>query len=224
MKHHLLLCAALALGLTARAQQTPFARYELPSEGFNHVYLDLVAAFPVRSITMGDDQFVGQTDPNGRIYGYGRYVRSDGTQIVGQFRNGELLFGITLGQHSALVGQPKYYSSYSLTTGRLEYVYHSSTRQLLDTKALGEYAFVSMSYANGDQYMGETYQGRRHGYGIYYYANGDFWFGEYDKDVRQGFGALFKTDNTLVIGQWDGEDQRRTMKLKAKDEKGKVKS
>lgn len=216
-KQILLLCATLIFGMSAHAQHTPFAKYGLPPEAFNHMYLDLVANFPIQSISMGDDQFMGQTDPKGHLYGYGRYIKSDGTQVVGQFRNGELIFGITLGQQSAWVGEPKYYSSYSLSTGRLEYVFLSNTRQLLDTKALGEYAFVSMRYANGDQYMGEIYQSRRHGYGIYYYANGDFWFGEYDRDVRQGFGALFKTDNTIVIGQWDGEDERKTVKLKAKD-------
>ncbi len=93
-------------------------------------------------------------------------------------------------------------------------MYKASQRILFDTKALGDYRFVSMRYSNGDQYIGETYQGKRHGLGLYFYRNGDVWFGEYDNNVRRGFGALFEQDNSLTIGQWEGEDIRRVVYVK----------
>ena len=41
--------------------------------------------------------------PKGTIYGFGRFVRQDGTQIFGLFRNGQLVHGITLTNRSASV-------------------------------------------------------------------------------------------------------------------------
>ena len=61
-----------------------------------------------------------------------------------------------------------------------------------------------MKYLNGDQYVGEVYKGKRHGFGIYYYADGDFWFGEYNNDVRVGYGALYTVGDGMFIGEWRG--------------------
>ena len=200
----------------ALAQKTPFEKYGLCPPEMEQVFLDHVAGYSSKVITMGEDQYVGQVDRDGKLYGYGRYVKGDGTQIIGKFRDGQLIFGITLGKESAIVGNNSFYSSYSLTSGKLEYVFLSNTRQLLDTKALDEYAFVSMRYSNGDQYIGEVFRGLRHGYGIYYYANGDIWFGQYANNLRCGFGALFTRNNTLHIGQWEAEDARRDIYVKEK--------
>ncbi len=207
------LCVAIA-PLATMAQDTPFLKYDIASPEMEQVFLDHVEGFQRKLITNFGDQYVGQVDKKGNFYGYGRYVKSDGSQVFGKFRNGELISGITLGKESALVGGVRFYSSYSLSSGQLEFVYKASQRILFDTKALGDYRFVSMRYSNGDQYIGETYQGKRHGLGLYFYRNGDVWFGEYDNNVRRGFGALFEQDNSLTIGQWEGEDIRRVVYVK----------
>ena len=210
----LLLYLIIIVCTHGNAQKTPFEKYGVCPAEMEHVFLDHVEKFASKVITMGENQYVGQVDKDGKLYGYGRYVKGDGTQIIGKFRDGQLVFGITLGKESAIVGNASFYSSYSLTTSKLEYVFLSNTRQLLDTKALGEYGFVSMRYSNGDQYIGEVFQGMRHGYGIYYYANGDLWFGQYANNYRCGFGALFTRDNRLTIGQWEAEDTRREIFVK----------
>lgn len=212
----LLLYLIIIVSTRGNAQKTPFEKYGICPPEMEHVFLDHVASYPSKIITMGENQYVGQVDKDGKLYGYGRYVKGDGTQIIGKFRDGQLIFGITLGKESAIVGNASFYSSYSLTTSKLEYVFLSNTRQLLDTKALGEYGFVSMRYSNGDQYIGEVFQGMRHGYGIYYYANGDFWFGQYNNDIRSGFGAYFHVEGGLEIGQWLGEDIKRLIYIKSK--------
>ncbi len=216
MKHTLTFLTALLVALTLNAQKTPFEKYELAPEAFEHIFLDHVAHNASTLISSGENQYFGQVDRDGKFYGYGRYVMGDGTQIFGKFRNGELIFGIRLGKTSAIVGNAAFNCSYGLSTGRLEYVFHSNTRQLLDTQALSDYAFQRIIYANGDEYVGETYQGLRHGFGLYYYSNGDIWFGQYDRDIRNGFGATFSVDNHLNIGQWQAEDARREIYVKAR--------
>ncbi len=207
------LCLA-SLAIAAAAQRTPFPKYDVAPDEMQQVFLDQVADYRSRLVTDGTNQYLGQTDKEGHFYGYGRYLRSDGSQIFGQFRNGEMITGITLGTESAIVGNAGFYCSYSLKTGKLEFVFESGSRKLYDTAALEEYGFVSMRYANGDRYVGEVYQGNRHGLGIYFYANGDIWFGQYDRNERKGFGAMFDQDNYLIIGLWNGENTVREIEVK----------
>lgn len=209
MKHLLLTTITLLAALTATAQKTDIEKYELVPDDYMHVFLDCVKYNPSRIITTQSGQYVGQVNDQNLLYGYGMFVGDNGGQIIGQFRDGKLLFGITISKEAATVGTANYHANYSLTTGRMEYILQGEQKQILDTEHLYDYGFVSIRYQNGDQYVGELYQRRRHGYGIYYYANGDIWFGQYRNDARQGFGVLFDKDNNLVIGQWDGEDVRR---------------
>ena len=201
---------------SARAQQTPMMKYEIAPASFQHIYIDHIQDIPSKTINYGANQYLGQVNRYGTLYGYGMFINGDGSQIIGQFRNNQLLFGITLGQSSALVGSRDYYASYSLATGRIEFVFRANERVLIDAQNQLDYGFVSMTYANGDQYVGEVYQRQRHGYGIYYYSNGDFWFGQYREDVRDGFGALFSVDGDIEVGQWRGEDEVRVIQVKKK--------
>ncbi len=205
----------------ASAQQNNIQKYDALPEPMMNVFLDQVWDNPSDLISMGQDQYLGQVDADGNIYGYGRFLRQDGVQVFGLFRNGELIQGITLLKESATIGNATHYSSYSLSSGQLEFVFMSNQRQLYDTKRLSDYQFLSLTYANGDQYTGETVKGIRHGLGLYFYANGDIWFGVYQNNVRQGFGALFTFENELVIGHWEGEEMIR--KISVKRAKGKKK-
>ncbi len=206
----------LATALTVGAQHTPQQKYEVPPADFDHVYLDHVAANKAGLMSTENGQFIGQTDEDGLIYGYGAFLSNDGGQRIGQYRNGDLLFGITLTAENATVGSRDFYASYSLSTGQLEYIFQAQEKKLTDTGSLHEYAFVSINYRNGDRYVGEIYRGKRHGYGIYYYSNGDYWYGQYRDDVRCGFGALFTTANRLFIGQWNIEDTPRLISVRSR--------
>ncbi len=216
MKRFLLLFLGAVALLRSQAQDTPLKKYEIAPADFEHVYLDMVARNPCRLTTSDNGQYIGQTDEESLIYGYGAYMNNDGSQRIGQYRNGKFMFGITVNNESAIVGSNDFYATYSLTTGRLEYIFKANEKQLIDGKGMYDYAFVSMNYKNGDRYVGEIYRGKRHGYGIYYYANGDYWYGQYRNDVRYGFGALFTTDNRLFIGQWNMEDTSRLITVRSK--------
>ena len=43
---------------------------------------------------------------------------------------------------------------------------------------------------NGDKYIGQSFDGKRHGFGTYYYPNGDIYNGEWINDKKQGKGEI----------------------------------
>lgn len=202
--------------LKGYSQSTPLQKYEIAPADFEHVFLDMVGRNTCILSTAENGQYMGQTDSDNQVYGYGTFVNNDGSQRIGQYRSGRFIFGITINSDNAIVGGNDFYATYSLTTGRLEYIFKANEKQLIDGQGMSDYAFVSMNYNNGDRYVGEIYKGKRHGYGIYYYANGDYWYGQYYNDVRYGFGALFTANNKLFIGQWNIEDTPRLIPVKNK--------
>jgi len=62
--------------------------------------------------------------------------------------------------------------------------------------------FESMEYDNGDLYLGESYNGIKHGLGIFFWANGDAWYGEWKDGKREGEGIEFKRDGAIKAGRW----------------------
>ena len=212
----LIINCQLSIVNSVYAQRTPVEKYELTPASSEQVFIDHVMGFASRIIDVASDQYMGQVTKEGKFYGYGRFINNDGAEIIGKFRDGQLLFGITIGQNSALVGDASTYASYSLTTGRLEYIFRGNEQVLVDTRNLSDYGFVSMKYDNGDQYVGEVYQKKRHGYGMYYYTNGNFWFGQYNNGIRSGFGAYFSTNGNIEIGEWKGDDEVRVILVKKK--------
>lgn len=207
---------ALFCRLSASAQSTPLAKYELAPVAYEHIYMDHIGGFRSMLIDVGEGQYVGQVDDHNTLYGYGQFINNEGSLVIGKFRRGELLQGISMGKNNVTVGSNDYYCSYSLSTGRLEYIYNSGKAYEPDAAASAEYTFMTMTFANGDSYVGELYKGKRHGLGIYYYSSGGLWYGAYVNGIRCGFGAWFKPGNDMLIGQWDGEDERRSIYIPLK--------
>ncbi len=218
-----ILSLLLMLPLVAFAQQDSLLQkyIEVP-DIYQEIYLDCIENNPSTIITTNTGQYIGQVDDKDRLYGYGMFVNNDGSQITGAFRAGMPLITINMAGGKATVGGPDFYAVYSLTSGRLEYVCddrHSLVSHLVDGEEHPDrlkYAFVSMRFLNGDQYVGETYDNKRHGYGIYYYASGEIWFGTYVDDVRLGYGVSFDTENHMRIGYWSGDEERRMIQVKEK--------
>ena len=112
-----LLSLALSAGSIAFAQGTELQKYAMLPDPLVEVFLDHVQAFPSTTISMGLDQYYGQTDSKGSLYGFGRYVRADGVQVFGLFREGKLIQGITLLSASASVGDATHYANYNQYVG-----------------------------------------------------------------------------------------------------------
>ena len=203
-------------GLSVYAQSAARARYDVAPAIYEHIFLDLVQDFHIRLIDIDGGLNVGQVDDHHTLYGYGQFIYNNGYLVIGKFRHGDLLQGISLGKDNVTVGSKDHYCSYSLSTGRLEYIYDQGKVFYPDAEVAADHTFMTMTFANGDSYVGELYKGKRQGLGIYYYAFGGLWYGSYAKDIRSGFGAWFKPGNDMVIGQWDGEDERRSIYIPMK--------
>lgn len=189
-----------------RAQRADtLGRYDIIPDAFQEVFLDLIEDHDTRIITTGQGQFLGHTR-DGLLYGYGVYYADDGSQWIGQYRKGECIFGILISGTSATVGSKTHYVYYDLTTSRIKFIRESGNDRTLPELETEDYHFESLNYSNGDRYIGETYKGNKHGYGIYYWANGNYWYGQYRNNMRYGYGALFTPQGTIFVGQWLGDE------------------
>lgn len=208
----LLFCLTLAAGfgsLPSSAQGTdPLGRYDLIPDAFQEVFLDLIEEHDTRIITTAKGQFLGHT-ADGLLYGYGVYYADDGSQWIGQYRKGECIFGILISGTSATVGSKTHYVYYDLTNSRIKFIRESGNDRTPSEGEAEDYHFESLTYSNGDRYIGETYKGNKHGYGIYYWANGNYWYGQYRNNMRYGYGALFTPQGNIFCGQWLGDEMVR---------------
>lgn len=176
------------------------------------VFCDYVSSeAETKYISSSHGQFVGQLVDN-KIYGWGYFLSNDGAQTFGQYRNGKHFFGITQTASVARVGSEEHFVEYDLETGGVLRIHtkegdRKPSKDYYEKMSSGKpyNGFYKIKYSNGDVYYGETYGGRRHGYGVYYWTNGDYWYGEYRDGYRQGYGALFKTDRKIFYGKWIGD-------------------
>ena len=164
-------------------------------------------------ISSGGGQYAG-TVIDGKIYGWGYLLAADGTRSFGQFRNGKNIFGISMTDKIAKVGGDSHYVIYDLATGGIIRLFSKEGNARLvyplvpdEENPVSPYSFKKETYANGDVYIGEFYDGKRHGYGIYYWANGDIWYGRYDSGYRNGYGMLVTTDHHVLYGKWLGDSR-----------------
>ena len=184
--------------------QNDIKLYDELCEPLQAVFCDYVKEGEVKYISTPDGQYVGHLIDN-VIYGWGRFLADNGTQVYGQYSRGKLMFGIIMNGTTARVGGDVNYVEYDLSTGRALRVHTIEGDAEYSAEQLALYTFNKVTYANGDAYFGELYDGRRHGYGIYYWSNGDFWYGRYINGYRQGYGALFKVNRKVFYGKWFGD-------------------
>lgn len=193
--------------------QAQSALYDEMCDPLQAVFCDYVrGSSAVNYISNSTGQYIGTTI-NHRIYGWGFYLASEGWQSFGQFRNGKLMFGLTMLDGMVKIGSEVKYVVYSLETGEicrrhtaegdvpLEYPYISTK------KTRSPYRFKKEKYGNGDVFFGEFYNGKRHGYGVYCWANGDMWYGQYKNGYRDGYGMLIKPDRHVYYGKWVGDSK-----------------
>lgn len=202
-----MMMAMMAISGQTLAQNTPIEKYPQVPPMFYHTFLDHVQDNAVYSALKDNVQYIGQAGKDNRSYGFGSFADQKG-RLIGFFRNGRYEMGISFMPSYALVGTTTDYVAYNLNTGEISYFVKNGV-MVNPTTDTSDYAFVSMSYTNGDRYVGETYKKNRHGFGIYYYSTGGFWFGQYDNGVCEGPGCLFRPNNTMRIGYYhQGYEQR----------------
>ncbi len=203
MRTIFLLCALLFSVSTMKAQD--LYKYDRIPDGFQKVFNDLCKECATGLITTKSGQYWGQMR-DGSLYGYGIYIANDGSQWVGQYRDGECIFGILIDSKTATIGSKTFYVVYDLVTCELKRIVQDGYDITPEERKCALYRFEAMNYANDDRYVGETYNGQREGYGIYYWHDGKFWYGQYKDNVRNGYGILFGDDHKVVVGKWLGND------------------
>lgn len=73
------------------------------------------------------------------------------------------------------------------------------------TKKYSSYKFECFTYSNGNMYIGETQNGKRHGKGIFLWKGGDAWYGEWTDGKRDGKGIHMYYDGSITVGRWNDD-------------------
>src|SRR5207244_900085 len=61
----------------------------------------------------------------------------------------------------------------------------------------------TLTYPNGDRYVGEYRDGKCNGHGTHTSANGDRYVGEFKDNTYDGFGILYRADGSVLqSGIW----------------------
>lgn len=210
MRQKIFLLVFFATSFLAPSAHAQFARLDkypqIPTQ-YDAAFVDHVKDFASGVAKSSYGQYFGQITRDKNVYGFGAYYTDQDGVIYGQYRQGNFLFGIKMGVQTAKVGSNDHYICYDLTTGDPQYIMKDSAKYTLPADYGQTYRFESLTYQNGDKYVGETVNGKRDGVGIYYYNNGNYYYGRYKNNERRGFGAMFFTNNTITIQYWKGEDE-----------------
>ena len=138
------------------------------------------------------DLYCGWYDDKGNREGLGMYLWDDGCCYVGQWKNHH--------RH----GEGCYYDE----NGKLEYKgKYFNGKEVGDNSAYlwQELTFGVINYENGDKYVGELKDGKKHGQGLYLWINGDVWYGKWYGGKRDGYGIYISNSGNYSIGSWDGD-------------------
>ena len=75
-----------------------------------------------------------------------------------------------------------------------------------DVSQYDQYRFDRLAYPNECQYIGETKDSKRHGYGIYIWADGDAWFGHWEEDKQSDNGIYLHYEGKVEKGHWENSN------------------
>merc|ERR1712070_657980 len=60
------------------------------------------------------------------------------------------------------------------------------------------------TYANGNVYVGQMKNGKKHGFGTHTWADGRVYVGEWKDDKKHGYGKHTRADGSIYDGDWKG--------------------
>lgn len=205
-KRQVVMLAVFVISMGAGAQFVKLDKYPSIPVEYEAAFVDQVTDYVSGVVNSLYGHYFGQLSPEGNVYGFGSYFTTQDGEVYGLYRNGNLAFGIKKGTDIAKVGTNDHYIAYDLHTGYPLYVMKDNTKYNPSTEMREKNKFLVLKYPNGDEYVGESSDNKRNGYGLYFYSNGDFYYGRYKDNKQAGYGALFKQEsNTVTIQYWDEE-------------------
>lgn len=198
MKKILFVIMLMATGM-ANAQVGKLDKYPMIPAEYDETFVDYVKDFNAGMASIEFGEYFGQITEDKSIYGFGAlFTEKDGV-IYGQYRNGQFMFGIKVGEETALVGNNNHYICYDLTTGDPLYIYKDGEKYSLPKDFRNKNKFLTLTYGNGEKYVGEVVDGKREGFGLYYYNTGAYFYGKYVNNNREGIGVTFDTTNNIYV-------------------------
>jgi tetratricopeptide (TPR) repeat protein len=180
-----------------------FKRYEEPPE---HIIKQIISNVNFQSSEENNftSKYTGQIK-NSKPHGYGvQEISGQNALWIALWNNGEPFVGILQRGDiiDVVVGGIENKIQYSLET-------HQILNKNVNEQIKQIYQYQRIAYPNGDRYEGETRNGVRDGYGIYYGENGNFWFGRWENGIRNGYGAHFdKNKQVSSMGKWIGPEKQ----------------
>ena len=110
------------------------------------------------------------------VNGQGTYTFSDGTQYVGEYRDG---VGHGQGTRTYADGS-KYVGEYrdGDFNGQGTYIFPDGTKHIGEYRDNNYNGHGTLTYAGGDKYVGEFRDDKRHGQGTHTFGNGSKWTGD----------------------------------------------
>lgn len=61
---------------------------------------------------------------------------------------------------------------------------------------------VTLTHAEGDEYIGDEHKGLKHGQGSMTYSDGSAYLGGWKAGQKDGDGTLFTSEGTVMKGMW----------------------
>ena len=141
---------------------------------------------------------------DGKLNGMGLTIASPGSMVsnctdceyyVGEFSSGEKS------------GRGSCYDKYGNLLYRGSFA-NNAPAQTYPTIGYDSYKFECIEYSSGDYYVGETYQGKPHGMGIYIWSSGDMWYGDWKNGNREGYGIYMLYQGDVSAGTWKNDTQQ----------------
>lgn len=170
--------------------------------------------------------YKGQTY-DGHRSGLGMYSWNDGSFYIGGWnsgnRNGMATYITTPGYTLTNCPDCAYYVGEWLSqdksgTGTCydkfgKLIYYGSFANDIPTgtypmSGFDSYKFECIEYSSGAYYVGETYNGKRHGKGVYIWSTGDMWYGNWSNGERDGYGIYMPYQGSVSTGTWKGDTRQ----------------
>jgi hypothetical protein len=150
------------------------------------------------------DLYCGSYDDDGNMEGWGMYISTgtligtdNGRYYVGNWKNHK-----KHGENGSLYnkdGKLIYYGKFF--NGK-------PTGAYLTGNSMSEYTFGVINYENGNKYIGELKNGKRHGQGLYLWLDGSAWYGEWADGMRDGYGIYMSYSGEYSTGNWKGDTKQ----------------
>ena len=96
------------------------------------------------------------------------------------------------------------------SNGQGTYAYHNGDIYVGEHKDNKRHGLGTYAYHNGDKYVGEHKDNKQYGQGTYVYADGDKYVGEHKDGKKHGQGTFTRVDGKVEKGNWEYNELQST--------------